>query len=89
MKLDAKAFGYSCAIVCSISTLVIGLLGKLAFVLDGKLKEGLLAVVEVTNPFYIFDLSTWLGLVLGGLEALVFWFLMGYLFVLLYNFFVK
>lgn len=85
MKLDAKAFGYTCAVFWFVITLVIGLLGKLALILDGKLKEGLLLVLEVTNPFYIFDLSSWLGLVLGSFEALVFWFFIGYLFVLLYN----
>ncbi|MAG77833.1 hypothetical protein CL616_00545 [archaeon] len=78
MKLNPIAMAGVFSIFGGFWTLVVGILGQLGF---DKL-------IEICNPFYIFDLSTGLGVVLGAIEALVFWWVMGYLFVWLYNKFI-
>tara|TARA_Y100000310_G_scaffold343667_1_gene452367 strand:- start:926 stop:1201 length:276 start_codon:yes stop_codon:yes gene_type:complete len=87
--LSKKAFGIASGIVCAVCTFLIGFLGMIADNFSGKLQSGLTTVLETTNPFYIFDLSTVLGLFLGTVEAFIFWFVLGWCFVLLYNYFAK
>ncbi len=77
-KLDPKAMAYTFSIFGGFWTFVIAFLGQFGF-------EDL---VTICNPFYLFDLSTWLGVFLGTIEALVFWLFMGYVFAWLYNKFV-
>ena len=84
-KLNPKAVGYSMAIICGACTFLIGLLGQVGKVLSGNLAEQLFLVVTITNPFYIFNLTTITGMFLGTIEAVIFWFLLGYAFAWLYN----
>ncbi|MFH1395933.1 MAG: hypothetical protein ABIG93_00910 [archaeon] len=88
-KLSPKATAIMLAIIWGIATFVIALGGKLAMYLPaGKLATGLTAVMTITNPFYIFDMSTWPGVFLTTIEALIFWALVGYFAVWVYNKFV-
>jgi len=87
--LSRKSFGIALGVVWAVFTFFISLLGLLANNFSGSLQSGLISVLETTNPFYFADLSTWLGLFLGTVEAFVFWFVVGWCFVLLYNKLVK
>jgi len=75
MKLNAIAFAWVFCIFGGVGTFFIGVLGQF----------GWDRLIEICNPFYIFDLSTGLGVVLGTIEALVFWWVVGFVFVWLYN----
>lgn len=85
IKLNPESVGYSMAIICGACTFLIALLGHLGQMLSGKLAEQLFLVVTITNPFYIFNLTTISGMFLGTIEAVIFWFLLGYAFAWLYN----
>jgi len=88
-KLSPKATAITLAIVWGIATFVIALGGKIAMYLPmGKLAIGLATVTTITNPFYIFDMGTWLGVFLTTIEALIFWALVGYFAAWVYNKFV-
>ena len=87
--LSRKSFGIALGIVWAVFTFLISFFGLLADNFSGSLQSGLISVLETTNPFYFADLSTWLGLFLGTVEAFVFWFVVGWCFVLLYNKLVK
>jgi hypothetical protein len=75
MKLNQIALAWVFCIFGGFWTFVIGVLGQFG---SDKL-------IEICNPFYIFDLSTGLGVVLGTIEALVFWWVVGFVFAWLYN----
>ena len=85
MKLNQKAFGWVVCIFGGVATFVIAICGKLALLFEGALNTQLTQVMDIANPFYIFDLSTWLGVFLGTIEALIFWFIVGWVFAWLYN----
>jgi len=78
VKLNPISLAWVFSIFGGFWTLVIGVLGQIG-------SESFTKLIEICNPFYIFDLSTGLGVVLGTIEALVFWFLMGFVFAWLYN----
>lgn len=89
MQLSPKATAITLAIIWGIATFFIALTGNLAQYLPaGKLATGLTAVLTITNPFYIFDMSTWLGVFLTTIEALIFWAIVGYVAAWIYNKFV-
>ncbi|MFH1972254.1 MAG: hypothetical protein ABIJ18_02120 [archaeon] len=87
-QLNNLAFAWVFAIFGAVGTFVIGVLGQLGMYMEGVVANQFLEVMNISNPFYIFDLSTWYGTLLGTVEAFVFWFLMGYVFALLYNKFI-
>jgi len=86
IQLSPKGTAITIAVFWGISTFVIALGGKIAEYLPaGKLAGGLTAVMTVTNPFYIFDMSTWPGVFLTTVEALIFWTLVGLFVAWVYN----
>ena len=84
-KLNPISMAWTVSIFGGAATFLIAILGQIAQQPWCRYSEQLLSVLEITNPFYIFDLSTGLGVVLGTIEALVFWFVVGYVFAWLYN----
>ncbi len=75
-KLNAKALGYSLAILSGVSMLLLGILGNLGLYLTG---------VEAMKQWHLFfDLSI-LGIVAGIIEAGLFSFIFGWLIAYVYN----
>lgn len=75
-KLDAKAFGYSFAILSGLWMLLLGILGNLGIYLNG---------VEAMQKFHLFFSLSIGGIIAGIIEALIFGFVIGWLIAYFYN----
>jgi len=84
-QLCKTSLGWTFSIFGGVTTFVIAVLGQLSGYVSGNVGDQFLRIMEISNPFYIFDLSVWWGGLLGTLEAFVFWFLLGWVFAWLYN----
>jgi hypothetical protein len=75
-QLNPKAFGLAAALVAAISMVLLGILGRLG------LYTGAVTMMQQWHMF--FSLS-FVGIVLGMIEAALISFVFAYLFALLYN----
>ncbi len=75
-KLNAKAWGYSLAILSGVGMLLMGVLGNLGIYLTG---------VEAMKQWHLFFDLSFIGIVAGIIEAGLFSFVFGWLFAIVYN----
>ena len=78
-KLDAKALGYSLAILSGLCMLLLGILGNL------KIYMG---AVNMMQQWHMFFNLTILGIITGIIEAAIISFIFGWLIAYFYNRFV-
>lgn len=75
-KLNAKALGYSLAILSGLWMLILGILGSLGVYLSG---------VEAMQKWHLFFSLSIGGIIAGIIEALIFGFVIGWLIAYFYN----
>ena len=78
-KLDAKALGYAAALISAAIMLVLGIFGNLG------IYEGAVDMMTQWHAFFSLSIG---GIIAGMVESAVISFIVGYLFVLVYNRFV-
>ena len=77
--LNAKAFGYSLAVLSGLCMILLGILGNLGVYLSG---------VEAMQGWHLFFSLSLGGIIAGTVEALIFGFVIGWLIAYFYNKFV-
>ena len=78
-KINAKALGYSLAILSGLCMLLLGIFGNLGLYLAG---------VEAMQKWHLFFSLSLIGIIAGIIEALIFGFIIGWLIAYFYNKFI-
>lgn len=79
-KLSPVGLGYAAAFISALCMLILGILGNMGYYMDG---------VEAMQQWHLFFDLTFVGVVLGIIEAAVVSFIAGWLFGWCYNKVVK
>lgn len=77
-KLDARALGYSLAVLSGLYMLLLGILGNLGFYLVG---------IEAMQQWHVFFSLSIGGIITGIIEASIWGFISGWLIAYFYNVF--
>ena len=79
-KLNAKAFGYSLAIISALCMLLLGIAGNIG------VYTGAVEMMQEAHLFFSLDI---LGIITGMIEGAIWGFIAGWFIVVFYNKFVN